>query len=465
MATATAPPGGIPRVVDFKTPKRLERVPVWASTTIFLVVLMAISAFIRTRYIGGSVGQFWKDEAITTGIASHSLSAIPGILRHDGSPPLFYLLLHVWIEWFGPGEAADPLAVAAVRAAHASRPACGRAGACSAGAPGMYAAVLFAFNTFLTAYAQETRMYALMALLGMLATAAFIHGFVYRRRRYVIVFAVCAGADALHARVGHLLRRRLGCRADSDLAGERRSPRHRARRGARLRRRRRPVPAVAAQLHLPGDPHGRAVGRRPSASACRSCSRATCSAATASRWRCSSRCDRSGWRRCSPRRGRRTRDGTADVVADLADRRDADARLARLADHARVRSPLLRPDPRVDPAAGRAGARARSGVVGLVAHRAVRCSSWFNPSSYAPQLQERYARHRRRDDAAATPGRPGGRRAAGLRRRWPGTTCPAGCSTPPRSARGQGPQLHELGLRAKASAGTPTRGDPRSAGC
>ena len=25
MATATAPPGGIPRVVDFKTPKRLER--------------------------------------------------------------------------------------------------------------------------------------------------------------------------------------------------------------------------------------------------------------------------------------------------------------------------------------------------------------------------------------------------------------------------------------------------------
>ena len=46
---------------------------------------------------------------------------------------------------------------------------CGPAGACSAAAPGMYAAVLFAFSTFLTAYAQETRMYELMGLLGILA--------------------------------------------------------------------------------------------------------------------------------------------------------------------------------------------------------------------------------------------------------------------------------------------------------
>ncbi len=52
-------------------------------------------------------------------------------------------------------------------------------------------AILCAFSTFLTAYAQESRMYELMALLGILATAAFIHGFVYRRRRYLIMFAVC----------------------------------------------------------------------------------------------------------------------------------------------------------------------------------------------------------------------------------------------------------------------------------
>src|ERR1700744_2449632 len=108
MATVTAPPGGIPRVTDFKTPKRLERIPVWVSMTLFVLVLMALSAFIRTRYLGGSVGQFWEDEAITTGIASHSLSAIPGIMRHDGSPPLFYMLLHFWVGWGGAGGGGGP---------------------------------------------------------------------------------------------------------------------------------------------------------------------------------------------------------------------------------------------------------------------------------------------------------------------------------------------------------------------
>ncbi|HUA50203.1 MAG TPA: glycosyltransferase family 39 protein [Solirubrobacteraceae bacterium] len=190
MATVTAPPGGIPRSVDFKTPKRLERVPVWASTTVFVLVLMAISAYIRTRYISAPIGQFWEDEAITTGIASHSLGAIPGILRHDGSPPLFYLLLHFWIGWFGASEAA----------AHSlslvfgllTIPAGLWAGWSLFGRrAGMYMAVLCAFSTFLTAYAQEARMYELMGLLGIIQTAAFIHGFVYRRRRYVILFSVC----------------------------------------------------------------------------------------------------------------------------------------------------------------------------------------------------------------------------------------------------------------------------------
>ncbi|MGN6870678.1 MAG: hypothetical protein ACTHMY_19980, partial [Solirubrobacteraceae bacterium] len=85
MATVTAPPGGIPHVVDVRQPKWFERIPVWASTTAFLIVLMAISAYVRTRYLSAPIGQFWEDEAITTGIASHSLGAIPGILRHDGA--------------------------------------------------------------------------------------------------------------------------------------------------------------------------------------------------------------------------------------------------------------------------------------------------------------------------------------------------------------------------------------------
>src|SRR5579884_3884032 len=184
--TEEPPVRSVPRVFDVKQPSWLERYPTWAVTGAFLLLLMIISALIRTRYISG---QFWMDEAITTGIASHPLSQIPGLLRHDGSPPLFYFLLHFWILSFGGSETAThalsllfglltiPVGYWAAASLFGRR-------------AGIMAAVLFAFSAWLTEYAMETRMYELMGLLGIIGTAAFIHGFVHRRRRWVIVFSV-----------------------------------------------------------------------------------------------------------------------------------------------------------------------------------------------------------------------------------------------------------------------------------
>ena len=192
MATTVAPPARKPIIpdVDLHAPKWWEQLPTWATTGGVLVVLLAISAYLRTRYIGG---QFWMDEALSVGIASHPLAAIPGVLRHDGSPPLYYLALHVWMQIFGNSESAThglsllfalltvPIGMWAGWSLFGRR-------------AGYMAAVLFAFSSFLTDYSQETRMYALMALLGLLATVGFIHGFVYRRRKYLILFAVCQAA-------------------------------------------------------------------------------------------------------------------------------------------------------------------------------------------------------------------------------------------------------------------------------
>jgi hypothetical protein len=190
MATVTAPPAPAPRrlppLADVRQPRWLAEAPNWSIAAVVLGVLLVLSALMRTRYI--SV-QFWMDEAITTGISSHSLSAIPGLLRHDGSPPLYYILLHFWMQAFGTGETAThslsllfglltvPVGLWAGWSLF------GRRG-------GVMAGILFAFNAFLTRYAQETRMYELMALLGLVATASFIHAFVRRRRGYLIVFAV-----------------------------------------------------------------------------------------------------------------------------------------------------------------------------------------------------------------------------------------------------------------------------------
>jgi hypothetical protein len=193
MATVTAPespgvspadhgrPGGAPRL-----PARLRGIPGWVWVGGGLLLLMALSAFIRSRYLSG---QYWMDEAITTGVALHPLSEIPGVLRHDGNPPLYYMTLHVWMSVFGSTETAThalsllfgvltiPIGGWAAWSLFGRR-------------AGIMAALLFAFNAWLTAYAQETRMYELMGLLGLLATAGFVHGFVYRRRRYLFMFAI-----------------------------------------------------------------------------------------------------------------------------------------------------------------------------------------------------------------------------------------------------------------------------------
>ncbi len=189
MATATAPrTRRSSRIPDFhvRLPGRVTRLPPWARIGGLVFVLMVVSVFLRSRYLSG---QFWMDEGLSTGISSHSLTAIPGVLRHDGSPPLYYLLLHVWMSIFGNTESAThslslvfglltiPVGLWAGWSLFGER-------------TGVITGVLFAFSSWLTQYSEETRMYSLMALLGLLATAAFVHVFVFRRRKYLILFAI-----------------------------------------------------------------------------------------------------------------------------------------------------------------------------------------------------------------------------------------------------------------------------------
>ena len=146
--------------------------------------LLALSVFLRTRALGESL---WMDEGLSIGIASQPLFDIPSVLRQDGSPPLYYMALSVWMDLFGAGPAETQglsLAISLLTV-----PAGLWAGWSLFGRrAGLITAALFAVNVFVTAYAQETRMYALMILLSLMVTAAFIHAFVYRHRRYLPLF-------------------------------------------------------------------------------------------------------------------------------------------------------------------------------------------------------------------------------------------------------------------------------------
>jgi mannosyltransferase len=157
-----------------------------AGAVVLVALLVALSALIRTRALAGG---FWIDEGLSVGIASFPLSEIPGVLRQDGSPPLYYLLLHVWMDVVGSGE-ADTHALS-LGFALLTIPAALWAGWSLVGRrAGWIAALIAALNPFITIYAQETRMYSLVILLSILATAAFAHAFVFRRRRYAPVFAL-----------------------------------------------------------------------------------------------------------------------------------------------------------------------------------------------------------------------------------------------------------------------------------
>jgi mannosyltransferase len=151
--------------------------------------LVLLSIVLRTRDFG--VG-FWIDEGLSVGIADRPLSDIPAALRLDGSPPLYYALLHVWLAVFGSSEEATHalsllFAVLAVPAAWwAARGLFGETA-------GLAAALLAATNPFLTHYAQETRMYALVTLLGLLACGTF-------GRAYVLAGTAAAPARAVRRR-------------------------------------------------------------------------------------------------------------------------------------------------------------------------------------------------------------------------------------------------------------------------
>jgi mannosyltransferase len=152
-----------------------------------VVALTGIAAALRLKALSAP---YWIDEGISVGISSHHLAAIPGLLREDGSPPLYYLLLHGWIALFG----AAPAATHALSALLAI--ACVPAGFWAA-APfgpwaGLAAAGLMAFDPYVGLYADETRMYSLVLLLGLLLCGAFVRAFVLRERVHVPTFAVLA---------------------------------------------------------------------------------------------------------------------------------------------------------------------------------------------------------------------------------------------------------------------------------
>jgi hypothetical protein len=175
------------RVAQPEAPPARSAAPWLGIGTGFVLVLAVVVRF-------ATVSALWLDEAQTVAIAGLPMGDIAEGLRHDGAPPLFYFLLHGWMEIFGDGDlsvrflpglfgvAALPLAWMAGR----------RLGGTSVG---WAAVILLAASPFAVRYATEARMYSLLVVLvlvGYLAVTELLER--PRSRRATMAVGVATGA-------------------------------------------------------------------------------------------------------------------------------------------------------------------------------------------------------------------------------------------------------------------------------
>jgi hypothetical protein len=151
-----------PRVDEADAPlPRLARLP-RPHRALFLTgaaALGTVAALVLARSTG-----LWLDEAQSVAIARLPLGDLLQALKHDGSPPLYYLLLHGWIRLFGTGDTAVR-ALSAVFAV-ATVPLVFAAGQRTLGRRGAVIAGTVAVSSpFFYRYATEARMYSLVFLL------------------------------------------------------------------------------------------------------------------------------------------------------------------------------------------------------------------------------------------------------------------------------------------------------------
>jgi len=147
---------------------RATRRPLRVRPALALAVVVGLGIGLRLW----SFSPMWLDEAQTVAIAKVPLSDLHATLRTDGAPPLYYLLLHGWMNLFGDGVwAARSLSMlCSILCLPALWFVARRLGGSRELAA--IAVALFASNPWAVRYAGEARMYSLVALevlLGMLA--------------------------------------------------------------------------------------------------------------------------------------------------------------------------------------------------------------------------------------------------------------------------------------------------------
>lgn len=156
-----------------------------------LVVLAIVAVTVVLRFV--TTSPLWLDEALSVNIASLPVADLLDALRQDGHPPLYYLLLHGWMDLFGDGDGAVRALSGVV--AVATLPLAWIAGRRRAGvAGGLCVLLVTAVAPYSLRYATEARMYALASFLTLAAWLLSDDLRAGPNRLRWSMLAACAGA-------------------------------------------------------------------------------------------------------------------------------------------------------------------------------------------------------------------------------------------------------------------------------
>jgi 4-amino-4-deoxy-L-arabinose transferase-like glycosyltransferase len=153
-------------------------------------VVVVVAAGIVLRFWTRSA--LWLDEALTVDIAKRPLSQLHQLLRQDGAPPLYYVLLHFWMKVFGTSNLgvrslSGVISVITLPVAWLAGRTYGRRSA-------WCVVLVVASAPFAIYYGTEARMYSLVMLLTALGFLALVRAMRNPRPGNLIAVAVVAAA-------------------------------------------------------------------------------------------------------------------------------------------------------------------------------------------------------------------------------------------------------------------------------
>ncbi len=159
------------------TPLQVHDVGVadWSTDRRFAVVLIGLwvlALVLRGSFLGSQ--SYWVDEVNGIRLASGTLAEILRDLKADVSPPLYYVLLHIWTKLFGTAEVATRALSAIFGFLTVPLISFGTWSFFRERRTVLLATGLAALNPFHLHFSQECRMYSLLALLTLL-TLVLLH--------------------------------------------------------------------------------------------------------------------------------------------------------------------------------------------------------------------------------------------------------------------------------------------------